>query len=278
MTIVPLEPQEPLILRSTAKSLVCIAASIGLAAALIFAAFPGIDIAVSKFFYFDGHTFLFARGTTGDVIRNLLRLVFVLACVGALAGFVMIAFFSRRLLGFGFAAWTYLLLCIITGPGLVANVVFKDHWGRARPMQVEEFGGHKKFTPALTRSDQCAKNCSFVSGEASNIFIIGFALALLAEASRRRRMYQYAIGAGAFAGLIRIGAGAHFLSDVVFAGVFMAFVARWLAWLLFERFEAQTADDGPVHRRLHWMGHRMATWSLNAWRIAKERVQKWRGK
>ncbi|MEJ2117662.1 MAG: hypothetical protein P8Y36_07080, partial [Alphaproteobacteria bacterium] len=99
MTIVPLEPQEPLILRSTAKSLVCIAASIGLAAALIFAAFPGIDIAVSKFFYFDGHTFLFARGTTGDVIRNLLRVVLVLACVGALAGFVMIGFFSLRLRG-----------------------------------------------------------------------------------------------------------------------------------------------------------------------------------
>lgn len=274
MSIVHLEPREPLIPRAAANSMVCIAGCVGLAAALIFSAFPDIDPAVSRIFYLDNKTFLFAKGSTGDVIRDVLRLAFLVACVGTAAGFAAMAFFNRRLFGLGFAAWMYLLACVVIGPGLVTNLIFKDHWGRARPLQTVEFGGAKKFTPALTRSDQCARNCSFFGGEASNIFILGFALALLAEPARRRRMFQLAIAAGAFAELIRIGAGAHFLSDVVFAGVFMAFVARGLAWLLFERLEAHTADHGPMHRAMHQTGRIGAEWTLRQWRAAKHRIQR----
>ena len=274
MSIIQLEqreppPQQPLF---TANSLLGIAGCAGLAAALIFAAFPDIDLGVARLFYLDSKTFLFAKGTTGGMLRDLLRLVFAAACVAAVAGFAMIAFFSRRLLGLGFAAWAYLALCVAIGPGLVANVVFKDNWGRARPVQIVEFGGSKQFTPAFTRSDQCERNCSFVSGEASNIFILGFALALLTEPSRRRKMFRAAIAAGSFAGLLRIGGGAHFVSDVVFAGIFMAFVARGLAWVLFERLEMQFADDGPLHRRTHWAGQMAAHHGLRVWHMAKAKV------
>lgn len=275
MSIIQLEPQAPLPLFS-ANSLMGIAGSAGLAAALIFAAFPGIDLSVSNLFYLDSKTFLFARGTTGGMLRDLLRLLFALACVAAAAGFVMIAFFSRRLLGLGFAAWAYLALCVAIGPGLVANVIFKDHWGRARPVQIVEFGGSKQFTPAFTRSDQCERNCSFVSGEASNLFIIGFALALLTEPSRRRKMFRAAIAAGGFAGLLRIGGGAHFVSDVVFAGIFMAFVARGLAWLLFERLENQFADDGPLHRRTHWAGRMAAYHGMQVWQAVRNKLRQHR--
>ena len=88
-------------------------------------------------------------------------------------------------------------------------------------------------------------------------------------------MFQAAIAAGAFAGVIRIGAGAHFLSDVVFAGVFMAFVARGLAWLLFVRLEVQFADGGPLHRRTHWAGRRAIRAGLRSWLAAREI---WRGR
>lgn len=270
--MVPLGPLKPLVSRPAANSMVCIAGCTGLALALLFAAFPNIDLAVSRAFFLDDKTFLFARGTTGGIIRELLRLVFALACVGAVVGFGAIAFFGRRLLGLGFAPWMFLALCVVMGPGVVTNLLFKDNWGRARPVQIEEFGGAKKFTPAFTRSDQCERNCAFVSGEASNFFIIGFALALLAEPSRRRRLFLVGIAAGAFAGLIRIGAGAHFLSDVVFAGIFMAFVARGLAWLLFERFEAYTADGGPIHLGLNRFGRLTAVQAVRAWRLARHRL------
>lgn len=269
MNIVPLEPQRPLIILPAANNMICIAACTGLFAALLFAAFPNIDLWVSDRFYLDNKTFLFARGSTGDFVRDALRVLFALACVAAVVGFAMIAFFSRRLLGLGFAAWIYVGLCLGVGPGLVANLVFKEHWGRARPVQITQFGGDKQFSPAFTRSNQCDHNCSFVSGEASNFFAVGFALALLAEAGRRRRMFQGAIAAGAFAGLIRIGSGAHFLSDVVFAGVFMAFVARGLAWLVFERLGAQLADGGPWHRRTHWAGLISARMAFHGWLLAR---------
>jgi lipid A 4'-phosphatase len=273
VNIVPLQPQGPMILRTAANTMICVAGCVGLAAALIFAAFPEIDLTVSRAFFLDDKMFLFAKGTAGSVIRDLLRLIFALACVVALVGFVLIAFFSKRLFGLGFATWAYLLLCVIVGPGIVANLGFKDHWGRARPVQVAEFGGTKQFTPAFTRSNQCERNCSFISGEASNIFVLGFALALLTEQARRRRMLQAAIAAGAFAGLIRIGAGAHFVSDVFFAGIFMAFVARGLGWLLFERLEPQFADGGTLHRHMHWMGRRSIRTGLRGWLFARE---KWR--
>lgn len=246
------QPQPP------SWSMVCIAACLGLAGALIFAAFPQIDLGVSSLFYTGDGKFLFSRGSTGNVLREAVIWLFILALIGAFIGFAMMAFASRRLLGLGFAAWVYILLSAGIGAGLVANTVFKDQWGRARPNQIVAFGGTKQFTAPLTRTDQCARNCSFISGEASSIFAVGFALALLAEATRRRRLLIAAIAAGSFAGFLRIGGGGHFLSDVFFAGIFMAFVARGLYWLLFERFAAQFADEGPLHRRTRQAGQRSA--------------------
>jgi lipid A 4'-phosphatase len=239
-------------------SLFCIAACLGLFGGLLFAAFPQIDLFVSGLFYGGDNRFLFAKPSAGNAVRELIKMAFILLTIGAVVGFALVAFASRRLFGLGFTAWIYVVLCIAVGAGLVANTIFKDQWGRARPNQVVEFGGTKKFTPPLTRSDQCERNCSFVSGEASSIFAIGFAIALLAEASRRRRLFLAAVAAGAFTGLLRIGGGGHFFSDVFFAGVFMAFVARGLYWLLFERFESIFADEGPVHRRTLHAGRRGA--------------------
>lgn len=270
MTLIEVTPRpEP----GPSWSMVCIAAMLGLGGALIFAAFPQIDLAVSRLFYLGNsgeQSWLFSQPSAGSYLREALRWVFILACVAAVVGFAMIAFGSRRLFGQGFAAWIYIILVAAIGPGLVANLIFKDNWGRARPSQTVEFGGSRQFTAALTRSDQCPRNCSFISGEAANLFAIGFAIALLAERARRRRLFLAAIAAGTFAGLVRIGGGAHFLSDVFFAGIFMAFVARGLYWLLFERFEAQFADEGPLHRRTLYAGQRGAEQAARLMERARE--------
>ena len=239
-------------------SIVCAACCLGLAGALIFAAFPQIDLGVSRLFYMGGNLFLFSRPSTGNAVRELLQLAFILLTAGAVVGFVTVAFASRRLFGLGFAGWIYILLTIGVGAGLIANAVFKEQWGRARPNQIVEFGGTKQFSTPLTRTDQCEQNCSFIAGEPSSIFSAGFAIALLAERARRRRLLIAAIAAGGFAGLLRIGAGGHFLSDVFFAGIFMAITARLLYWVLFERFYEAFADEGPLHRRTLYAGQRGA--------------------
>ena len=124
----------------------------------------------------------------------------------------------------------FLLAALLLGPGWVVNEALKNHWGRARPEQVMEFGGPQRFTPALQPADQCVKNCSFVSGHAA----LGFYTIALAWVVRRRRRLWLAvgIGVGALVGLGRLLQGGHFLGDVVFAFWATYFSCVLVAWWL----------------------------------------------
>jgi lipid A 4'-phosphatase len=136
----------------------------------------------------------------------------------------------------------FLLATLAVGPGLVVNAVFKDHWGRARPRDVAEYGGTREFTPAFVVSDECDANCSFVSGHAS----IPFAFAALGLVWRRRRRLIYG-GAAVFGGLVglgRIAQGAHFLSDVIFSGILVFAVAYLLARYVFRLAGPSGAGTG----------------------------------
>jgi lipid A 4'-phosphatase len=39
----------------------------------------------------------------------------------------------------------FCLLVFLLGPGLIVNVILKDHWGRPRPRQVDLFGGTMQY-------------------------------------------------------------------------------------------------------------------------------------
>lgn len=122
----------------------------------------------------------------------------------------------------------FLILSLALGPGLLVNEVFKAESGRARPGQVEQFGGPKQFTPVFAPADQCERNCSFVSGHAA----MGFYFIGLAWVLRDRRWLWLGIGLGLAVGAGRMLQGGHFLSDILFAfwlvyGVNVA-LARWL--------------------------------------------------
>ena len=55
----------------------------------------------------------------------------------------------------------YALIGLILGPiigcGIIANLYFKDTWGRARPVHIEEFGGDKIFTPPFSNQINVTK-------------------------------------------------------------------------------------------------------------------------
>ena len=195
--------------------------ALGLLAALAFLAFPEIDLLVSGVFY-DGHR-RFAGQSLGWVQNSRAAFidVFWLCVAVSLTGLFMTRERTRAWLRCTFAEWLFLAICIVTGPGFVANLVFKDHWGRARPKEIIEFGGAKLFTPALLPADQCANHCSFVSGEAASIFVTFYAASLLVSRGSGILLMAGTL-LGFAAGLTRMAQGAHFLSDVVFAGVFMA--------------------------------------------------------
>jgi lipid A 4'-phosphatase len=209
------------------------AALIGVAAALIFVGWPDLDLAASRLLYVEPRHFTFSQSALAGALRYGFRLATWGASIAAVTGIVLALARDRRLFGLGLAQWVFVAMVLITGPGLIANTLLKDNWARPRPLHVVEFGGSQKFTPVLERSGGCARNCSFISGEASATFALGFAIAMLAR-RRRRELMAAAIAAGSISGLIRMGEGGHFLSDVVFAGVFMALDVALMHWLVFK--------------------------------------------
>ena len=109
----------------------------------------------------------------------------------------------------------FLMLCIILGPGLVVNGIFKDHWGRPRPEQMIQFNGQEDYVYPFMISDACQKDCSFVSGHSSFGFVF---LALAYVVSRYRYLYvASAFLLGWLVGYVRMVQGGHFFSDVFFA-------------------------------------------------------------
>jgi lipid A 4'-phosphatase len=187
---------------------------------IIFLAFPGIDLEVSRLFY--AGSGMFSARSIGwvKIMRSAFVDCFYLCIAVILAGLIITRGRARTWLRLPFAQWAFLAVCLAVGPGLVANVGFKDHWGRARPNEVVEFGGKKAFTPPLLPSNQCDSNCSFVSGEAAAVFLPFYAMALLLPQSAALLLVSGTV-CGLTAGLIRVAQGGHFLSDVIFAGIFM---------------------------------------------------------
>jgi lipid A 4'-phosphatase len=205
-----------------------------LAAGAVFLLIPQVDLATSGLFYDPQRGFLFAGWGPVRFVEHSVPLISwgigILVAIGALA-----LVCGRQLWRFDARALVFVALATALGPGLLVNTVLKDHWGRARPAQVAEFGGPHKFTAAPLISDQCPKNCAFVSGHAALGFsLVSFAF-LLPAGRRRRTAVLAAVGFGALVGFARIAGGRHFLSDVVDAG----FLATGLSWLLYQGIVAR---------------------------------------
>ncbi len=201
------------------------------AATALFFALPGMDIDIARLF-FAPHVGFDSRALVYEVPRYAMQVLYGGALLAAVIASVRYFVTRRSWLGLSGAKWMFVALALMIGPGLVANVLLKDQSGRARPRQVEMFGGDKVFTPPLVPAQQCRRNCSFVSGEASSMFALLFALALVMRTWFVRLVWT-GIAIGALAGLIRMAQGAHFLSDIVFAGVFMAATVAGLHLMMF---------------------------------------------
>lgn len=204
------------------------------------AAVPEIDLTVSRWF-FDASTgsWPVAESPFWQVVRQALWRLADLVFAAAVATLTLRVLVARwRIHGCavpGFLALSYLL-----GPGLLVNVLLKEHWGRARPFQVAEFGGDQFFTSALTITNQCTHNCSFVGGEASSFaalfFLLFFMLREQMPARYGRIVLAAALFVAVFGSLLRVAFGHHFLSDIVFAWAAMFAVTAAIA-TFFDRLQ-----------------------------------------
>ena len=198
-------------------------------AVLLFLLFPGVDLWASGLFYRGEAGFFLAQWGPVRALYAAVPYVVGAVVIGVPALCVLSLWRGRALWRIDLRAAAFLLLALALGPGLLVNTVFKDHWGRARPAQVTEFGGTQHFTSALLPADQCTRNCSFPSGHAAmGFYLVSFAF-LVPQARRRRLAVGAAIAAGAVVGLARMAQGGHFLSDVIFCG-FLVYATSWLLY------------------------------------------------
>jgi len=145
-------------------------------------------------------------------------------------GFVSLAgkvLWPRRRMPLRGRAAVFLVLTLALGPGILANVVLKDHWGRIRPIDVAEFGGSGRFTPWWDPRSACAANCSFIAGEPSGAFWT-LAPAALAPPQWRPLAYGAALVFGAGIGVGAQG-GINALAALIYPPSIRATGAGWAA-------------------------------------------------
>jgi len=220
--------------------------ALGALLAVVLLSYPSIDLTMSRALKAGcGNTRGWCTGWLVEGLRQLLISLFMMGCGAAALLGVAAIYWRKHWTALDLARCLFLVAVLVVGPGLVANSVFKDNWGRARPREVVELGGTKPFTPPLLPARSCSRNCSFVSGEASSMFVLFLAPALLLPGIRIT-LIGTAVLLGTAAGAIRMMQGAHFLSDVLFAGVFMALTVGLLHVAIFGALRSGSMVSGRV--------------------------------
>ncbi len=180
---------------------------------------PELDLFVAGVFYYgDSQFFLQSYNLLSQVFRDVL-LPLILVYILILPIFVYFTNMGFLFFGYKFSIkqifliWITQLLSVV----IFVNIILKSLWGRARPGDIIQYGGDSLFTPWYLISNECDKNCSFISGDAS----VGFSLIIFYLITKNIFYIYFSIILGIALGIIRILAGGHFLSDIVFAGFFI---------------------------------------------------------
>jgi len=169
---------------------------------------------------------------------------------------ISVSYWNARYFKYRKAA-VIMVVALILGPGLLVNAVFKDHWERPRPREVQQFGGSEQFVPVCLRG-HVPGGKSFPCGHAS----MGFYMAipyLFLRRTRKKLAYTFlalGIGYGSLIGAARMIAGGHFPSDVIWAAgmVWIAALASYYAFRFDEASEAVPMEPAVDRRKA-----RMAT-------------------
>ena len=180
------------------------------------------DMFFSGIFYYGNNQFFLQSYDFISIIFRKILLPFCIIYIFILP--ILGRFFSLKKIFFGYK-FSLKEILFIWASGIitsifVVNVLLKNTWGRARPNDILQFGGTNNFTPWYKFSEECLSNCSFVSGDAS----IGFMLIIFYFLTKKNTYFYLAIISGSTFGFIRIIAGGHFLSDIIFSNIVVVFV------------------------------------------------------
>ncbi len=229
-----------------------IALTIATVGGVAFGLYPELDLRVARYFYSfeDARHNTFALRIYPPLLwaRDIGLWIGAVLVTPAVISLIIKLILPRRKLLMSGRAIVFLMATMALAPGLLVNVLLKDHWGRPRPIDVTQFGGSERFVAWWDPRGDCPANCAFVSGDVAGAFWT-IAPAALAPPQWRAVAYGAALAIGTGMAVIRVMAGAHFPSDVIFAGVF-TFLIIWLAYALIYRWPRTRLSDDEFDRAL----------------------------
>lgn len=233
--------------------------ALGIAAVtgVVFGFFPDLDLRISRLFYgyADANQNMFAWRLYPPLMmaRDAGLWVSTILITPVLAALAVKLILPRRKLLVPGRAILFLTATLALGPGLLVNVILKDHWDRPRPIDVKQFGGNEHFVAWWDPRGDCPNNCAFVSGDVSGAFWT-IAPAVLVPPPWRALCVGAALTLGAGMAAVRVMAGAHFASDVIFAGVF-TFLIIWIVHGLIYRWPRTRLNDETIERNIEAVGN-----------------------
>jgi lipid A 4'-phosphatase len=226
--------------------------TIAVVAGVAFGLYPEIDLSIARYFYAfeDANHNMFAFRIYPPLMlaRDVGLWVGAALVAPAVVALIVKLILPQRKLLISGRAVIFLISTMVLAPGLLVNVLLKDHWGRPRPIDVMQFEGTDRFVAWWDPRGSCPSNCSFVSGDVAGAFW-AIAPAALAPPQWRAIAYGAAIALGTGMAAIRVMAGAHFPSDVIFAGIF-TFLVVWTVYALLYRLPRTRLSDDDIEHAL----------------------------
>ena len=226
---------------------------LGIVVGLVFALDPSLDVKTASYLLV-----VATRPDMGAIIavleflREIGPLLIVAAIAPAAVAVAIKMLWPRRPAPMTSRAALFLLGSLAIGPGLLVNGGLKEGWARPRPGMVTEFGGVDAFMPWWDPRGTCDSNCSFVSGETSSAAWLAAPALLAPSPWRYVALGAVAVYATSIA-FVRMLAGGHFLSDVLFAAILTGLVIWGVHGLLYRWFTARLTD-AAIDRFLERIG------------------------
>lgn len=128
------------------------------------------------------------------------------------------------------------LITLIFAPGIIINVILKNYSGRPRPREITHFNGKWEYRKVL-QIGQPGRGYSFPCGHCSMGFI--FCSIYFILKNKRKILANISLWGGLIYGTVmgigRVSQGAHFLSDVIWAGAITIITAEIIYYFLFEK-------------------------------------------
>lgn len=208
--------------------------AVGVLVGVLFAAFPFWDLEIAGLFFDPtAAKFPLSIDYSANIIRRIANWIpFLLLAPAVFVLLRKLALPSSKM-AMAPSVVVFLVGSFLLGPGLTSNLLLKENWGRPRPNFVQQFAGSETFQPWWHPSSACKRNCSFVSGEASQAFWT-VAPASLTPPQIRPFALGGAVLFGTAVGAMRVVFGRHFVTDIVFAGVITVAIVMALYRLLLD--------------------------------------------